>query len=80
MEKITDDTGIIFIHPNPENPDRYVVVWTTRILSVPENGLQAGFIMPLNLLPDYVVVQNKRIVTGSHFDGDWKLNNKTLPH
>jgi endo-1,4-beta-xylanase len=63
----------IFIHPNPENPSRYVVVWSAKLLSAPEPGLNAGWIMPLNLLPDYVLVKDGRVASGGHFDNRWKL-------
>ncbi len=63
----------IFIHPNPENPQRYVVVWSGRLLSNPDNGLRVGLIMPINLLPDYVLVRDGKPVRGGYFDGDWKL-------
>ena len=44
----------IFVYPNPENPARYVVVWTAKLLSAPDHGVNAGWIMPLYLLPDFV--------------------------
>jgi endo-1,4-beta-xylanase len=62
----------IFIYPNPENPSRCVVVWSAKLLSAPDHGLQAGWIMPLNLLPDYVVVKDGRVASGGHFDNEWK--------
>ena len=31
--------GGIFIYPNPENPERYVVVWSEKLLSAADNGL-----------------------------------------
>jgi endo-1,4-beta-xylanase len=63
----------IFIAPNPENPSRYVVVWGARLLSAPDHGVQSGWIMPLNLLPDYVVVKEGRVASGGHFDNQWKM-------
>jgi enterochelin esterase-like enzyme len=63
----------IFIQPNPENPSRYVVVWSAKLLSAPDPGLHAGWIMPLNLLPDYVQVKDGRVAVGGHFDNEWKL-------
>jgi hypothetical protein len=65
----------IFIQPNPENPARYVVVWSAKLLSAPDPGLHAGWVMPLNLLPDYVQVKDGRVAAGGHFDNDWKLRN-----
>jgi len=62
----------IFIYPNPENPDRYVVVWPTKLLSVPGDALRAAWIMPLGLLPDHVRVKDGTIVAGGHFDSDWR--------
>jgi endo-1,4-beta-xylanase len=62
----------IFIYPNPENPARYVVVWPVKLLSAPDHGVNAGWIMPLNLLPDYVVVKEGRVASGGHFDNAWK--------
>jgi hypothetical protein len=63
----------IFIYPNPENPARSVVVWSAKLLSAPEPGLNAGWIMPLNLLPDFVLVKDGRVASGGHFDNEWKL-------
>ncbi len=73
MAGIGKESGVVFIYPNPENPKRYVVVWTTKILSLPDNGLSAGFIQPVNLLPDYVRVERGKITQGAHFDSDWRL-------
>jgi hypothetical protein len=70
----------IFISPNPENPDRYVVVWNARLLSAPAPGLDAGWIMPLNLLPDHVVVKDGRVAAGGHFDNEWKLSRSEEGH
>jgi enterochelin esterase-like enzyme len=68
--------GGIFIYPNPENPSRYVVVWSAKLLSAPESDLHAGWIMPLNLLPDYVDVKGGKVASGGHFDNDWKLSDR----
>jgi endo-1,4-beta-xylanase len=64
----------IFIYPNPENPARLVVVWSAKLLSAPDHGVNSGWIMPLNLLPDYVVVKDGRVATGGHFDNEWRRN------
>jgi pimeloyl-ACP methyl ester carboxylesterase len=66
----------IFIYPNPENPSRYVVVWSGKLLSAPDPGLNAGWMMALNLLPDYVEVKDGKVVSGGHFDNDWNLVEK----
>jgi endo-1,4-beta-xylanase len=71
---IAAEAGEVFIYPNPENPSRYVVVWGVRILSSPSHGVRAGWVMPLNLLPDYIRVKDGRVVSGGHFDSDWNLN------
>jgi hypothetical protein len=63
----------IFIYPNPESPSHYVVVWSGKLLSAPDPGLHAGWIMPLNLLPDYVKVKDGRVTAGGHFDNQWNL-------
>ena len=62
----------IFVYPNPENAERYVVVWQAKLLSGPV-PLHYGWIMPLTLLPDYVRVKDGRVLSGGHFDSDWKL-------
>lgn len=67
-----DGSYAVFIYPNPENASRYVVVWSGKLLSLAEQGLRAGWIMPLNLLPDYVRVKDGKIVSGGHFDSDWR--------
>jgi len=73
VEAQRDGAGAVFIYPNPEKPERYVVVWTTRVLSLPDNGLSAGYILPVNLLPDYALIKAGKVVSAGHFDGDWKL-------
>lgn len=64
--------GSIFVYPNPENPERYVVVWSARLLSSPDHGLRAGWMMPLHLLPDYVRVRDGKVESGGYFDSDWR--------
>ncbi len=66
------DGNSIFIYPNPENASRYVVVWSARLLSAPDPEIHSGWIMPLNLLPDYLVVKDGKVASGGHFDSDWK--------
>lgn len=66
-------TGTIFIYPNPENPGRYVVVWTGKLLSAGDGNLARGFLLPVNALPDYVTLRDGKIESGGHFDSDWKL-------
>lgn len=66
------DGNSIFVYPNPENASRYMVVWSAKLLSAPDHGLHSGWIMPLNLLPDYVTVKNGKVTSGGHFDSDWK--------
>ncbi len=62
----------VFIYPNPENPQHYVVVWSTKVLSSNSELLRAGFLLPINLLPDYVEAKDGQISSGGHFDNDWK--------
>jgi len=69
--KLVNSRGA-FIMPNPENPDRCAVVWNEKILSLPDNALRAGYVMPVNLLPDWVEVKEGKIVAGGFFDNDWK--------
>jgi hypothetical protein len=71
---LMDDPGVIFIHPNPENPARYVVVWTAPVLSIADNMLRAGYIQPINLLPDYVRVHDGAITDAGHFSNNWSLS------
>jgi endo-1,4-beta-xylanase len=72
------DGGSIFIYPNPENPSRYVVVWSAKLLSAPDPGLHSGWIMPLNLLPDYVRVKDGKVASGGHFDNEWNLGKEDV--
>ncbi len=67
-----DGARAVFIYPNPENPARYVVVWPTKLLSVPGDAPRYSWIMPLSLLPDHVRVKDGKILSGGHFDSDWK--------
>ncbi len=63
----------IFIYPNPQNLSKYVVVWSAKLLSAPDPGLNGGWVMPLNLLPDYLEVKNGKVASGCHFDNEWNL-------
>jgi pimeloyl-ACP methyl ester carboxylesterase len=67
-----DGARHVFIYPNPENPARYVVVWPAKLLSADVDALRSGFLMPVNVLPDYVRVKDSTIVSAGHFDSDWK--------
>ncbi len=67
-----DGARTIFVYPNPESPEHYVVVWQSKLLSGPV-PLHYGWIMPLTLLPDYVRVKDGRVISGGHFDSDWRL-------
>ena len=83
MSAIGGGEGVIFICPNPENPERYVVVWTTRLLSLPDDPLlslpgSAGglrFMLPVDLLPDFVMIKDGKIVRAGFLDNDWRLRN-----
>jgi hypothetical protein len=72
MQTGDDGSRAIFIYPNPENPARYVVVWPTKLLSVAGDALRSAWIMPVCLLPDYLRVKDGTIVSGGHFDSDWR--------
>ena len=71
-----DGSRSVFIHPNPENPNHYVLVWQGKFLSTSGETLtlRNQGIMPLCLLPDYVWVKDGKITAGGHFDSDWKLS------
>jgi pimeloyl-ACP methyl ester carboxylesterase len=72
-ELMREEARGVFVYPNPLNPSRYVVVWSAKVLSSPDHGLRAGWTMPLALLPDYIEVRDGKIVSGGHFDSDWRL-------
>lgn len=73
IAEVEQGATVVFVHPNPENPARYVVVWTGRVLSAPlEPKLEAGWMQPLNLLPDFLVARDGRVVSAGHFDREWK--------
>jgi pimeloyl-ACP methyl ester carboxylesterase len=74
MQISEDGSRAIFIYPNPENPSRYVVVWPTKLLSAAADALRSAWIMPVCLLPDYLRVKDGTIVSGGHFDSDWRLS------
>ncbi len=69
----TGNPGVVFIYPNPENPARYVVVWTTKLLSILNAAPKLGYIQPVNLLPDYVRVKDGAILSAGHFDNTWQF-------
>ena len=74
LREAVDDRTAIFVYPNPENPRRYVVIWSTRLLSAQDNDLRTGFLFPVDVLPDYVRVRNGKVASGGFFDSDWKLS------
>lgn len=67
-----DGSRSVFIYPNPENPERYIVVWQAKFLSSAGESLHQQWILPLCLLPDYLRVKDGKIISGGHFDSDWK--------
>ncbi len=73
MKAAGEGEAVVFVYPNPENPARYVVVWTGAVLSAKlDVKLEAGWMMPLNLLPDYLTVKDGKVTSAGHFDRDWK--------
>ncbi len=77
MTAAGEGSAVVFVYPNPENPARYVVVWTGPVLSAKlDVPLKAGWMMPLHLLPDYVVVTAGKIVHAGHFNRDWSLDDR----
>lgn len=80
LQAAENGNAVVFIHPNPESPGRYVVVWTGRVLSVSlEPKLEAGWMLPLNLLPDYLVARDGKVVSAGHFDRDWRMAPESVP-
>lgn len=74
MTAAGEGSAVVFICPNPENPARYVVVWTGPILAAKlDVALKASWMMPLHLLPDFIVAKDGKIITAGHFDRDWQL-------
>ena len=74
MQAGADGSRCVFIYPNPENPERCVVVWPVKFLSVSSEALERNWIMPICLLPDYVRVKDGAAISAGHFDSDWNLN------
>ena len=74
MNKGSDGSRSVFIHPNPENPNRYVLIWQGKFLSTAGDTLRNQWILPICLLPDYLWVKDGKITSGGHFDSDWKLS------
>lgn len=75
------DLGVIFIHPNPQNPSRYVV----GLEATGASGLYRSMSLPL-LLPDYVVFDSRVasaagqqvlgdavVSAAGYFDRTWRL-------
>jgi hypothetical protein len=75
------EIGTMFVHPNPENPDRYVLV----VAGVTERGTALADHLP-ELVPDWVVfdrgvvpAQGMTLIHGAafrdagFFDRDWRL-------
>jgi len=80
MEGVHDeDNGVILIQPNPENPERYVVVWTTRVMEretqeAPATAPRGRLGNRLRSLQDYAVVRDGRIAEQGYFDNNWNLD------
>ena len=72
MNPGADHSRSVFICPNPENPNRYVLVWQEKFLSTAGDALHNQWILPVCLLPDYLWVKDGRILSGGHFDSDWR--------
>jgi hypothetical protein len=77
----SSEIGALYIHPNPRNPLRYVVVLTAPDVA----GLYRALSLP-KLLPDYVVYDHQvatasgqqilgaaRVVTAGFFTNDWSV-------
>ena len=75
------EAGVLFVYPNPENPDRYVVV----LSAVTAAGLFRAMSLPLQL-PDFIVFDSglapaagqqvlgaARVLGGGYFDRNWAL-------
>lgn len=59
------------VYPNPDNAARTIVVWTGRVLSGPlEPALAAGWMMPLNLLPDFLTAKDGKVTSAGYFNQD----------
>jgi hypothetical protein len=78
MKGRDDLTRSIFIYPNPENKNRYVVVWQDKVLSTAGDTLHNPWIFPICSLPDYVWVKDGKIISGGHFDSDWNIHRSSL--
>jgi hypothetical protein len=65
--------GVVFVYPNPEAAGKYVVVWSGKLLAAADPALARGFLMPINALPDYVLLKDGRIESAGHFDNEWRL-------
>lgn len=77
-----DDVGAIFIYPNPQQPDRYVVV----VEGVTARGVWRALSLP-HLLPDFLVYNaglagaateqvlgsNAHVLAGGFFDRMWRV-------
>jgi len=73
MTAAGEGDAVVFVYPNPENPARYVVIWTGPVLSAKlDVPFKAGWMMPLHLLPDYLVAKDGKITQAGHFDRDWR--------
>ena len=73
LQAADEGSAVVFIHPNPESAGHYVVVWTGPVLSTKlDVPLKAGWMMPINLLPDFLVVKDGKVADAGHFDRDWK--------
>jgi hypothetical protein len=56
--KSDDGSRSVFVYPNPENPDRYIVLWQSKLLSLGSEVFRIPWIMPLCLLPDHVCLKD----------------------
>lgn len=74
------DNGVVMIQPNPENPERYVVVWSAKLLSRSTSPLAESAPSErrngasIRSLQDYVVLRDGQLAKAGFFYANWELD------
>ncbi len=73
-----DDLGLVMIYPNPENPEKYVLIYAGELY-----GRKCGINHKHDLLPDFLIFKadeffdhddTNKYVLGGFFDRNWQID------
>jgi hypothetical protein len=73
--QLIENTSAVFIFPNPKNPEKYIIIWSGRILSQSKKWLEIPekIITRMLTLPDYIIFNNEGVIDAGLFNEDWSF-------